>query len=35
MAIKATPLQILGRSRDSSFWQSHWRERQPDAELAG
>ncbi|MFK4533983.1 molybdenum cofactor biosynthesis enzyme MoaA [Bradyrhizobium ottawaense] len=32
--MKATPLPILGRSRDPSFWQSHWRKRQPDAELA-
>ena len=34
-AIATTPLPILARARESSFWQQHWREKISDAEFPG
>ncbi|MBR0695913.1 methyltransferase domain-containing protein [Bradyrhizobium lablabi] len=35
MAISATPIPVLARARESSFWQKHWRETISDAEFPG
>ena len=35
LVMMATPLPTLAKPQGSSFWQGHWKERQPDAELAG
>jgi len=35
LAMRATPVPILARPRESSFWQRHWGEAISDAELPG
>ena len=35
MAVSATPLPVLARARESSFWQRHWREKISEAEFPG
>jgi SAM-dependent methyltransferase len=33
--MKATPMPVFARPRDSGFWQGHWQNRQPEGEFKG